>query len=230
MLAFNPGLAKSKGFTDGQLFEAQSLRLSPRMNFTYEYGELLTINPSYNLTYNQTDYTNYLVTSAATVVHKFNLQTTNYWPKNWVFGNDFGYTYNSNIADGFKKDFYLWNSSLAYSFYKKKITAKVKVYDLLNQNQATTRRITPTSIRDEENVVLKRYVMFSLSYKIEKFAGKKSQTVGVGLCINKKSDLRQDFLFLLQFLAKTPAAPPYPYCEAFLRSAQKSPAILLLIR
>jgi hypothetical protein len=111
-------------------------------------------------------------------VHKFNLQTTNYWPKNWVFGNDFGYTYNSNIADGFKKDFYLWNSSLAYSFYKKKITAKVKVYDLLNQNQATTRRITPTSIRDEENVVLKRYVMFSLSYKIEKFAGKEKPDRG----------------------------------------------------
>ncbi len=178
VLAFNPGLAKSKGFTDGKLFEAQSLRLSPRMNFTYEYGELLTINPSYNLTYNQTDYSNYLVTSAATVVHKFNLQTTNYWPKNWVFGNDFGYTYNSNIADGFKKDFYLWNSSLAYSFYKKKITAKVKVYDLLNQNQATTRRITPTSIRDEENVVLKRYAMFSLSYKIEKFAGKEKPDRG----------------------------------------------------
>lgn len=177
-LAFNPVFAKSKGFTDGQLFEAQSLRLSPRMNFTYEYGELLTINPSYNLTYNQTDYSNYLVNSASTVVHKFNIQTTNYWPKNWVFGNDFGYTYNSNIADGFKKDFYLWNSSLAYSFYQKKITAKVKVYDLLNENQSTTRRITPTTIRDEENVVLKRYVMFSLSYKIEKFAGKEKPDRG----------------------------------------------------
>jgi hypothetical protein len=178
MLALNPGLAKSKGFTDGQPFEAKSLRLGPRANLTYEYGELLTINPSYNLTYNQTDYSNYRVASASTVVHKFNLQTTNYWPKNWVFGNDFGYTYNSNIADGFKKDFYLWNSSLAYSFYNKKITAKVKVYDLLNQNQSTTRKITPTTIRDEENVVLKRYVMFSLSYKIEKFAGKEKPDRG----------------------------------------------------
>jgi hypothetical protein len=100
------------------------------------------------------------------------LQTTSYWPKNWVFGNDFNYTYNSNIADGFKKDFYLWNSSLAYSFFNKKFTAKVKVYDLLNQNQSNSRTITPTTIRDEENTVLKRYVMFSLTYKIEKFAGK----------------------------------------------------------
>jgi hypothetical protein len=56
------------------------------------------------------------------------------------------------------------------------MSAKVKVYDILNQNQSATRTITPTTIRDEENVVLKRYVMFSLTYKIEKFAGKEKPT------------------------------------------------------
>jgi hypothetical protein len=168
----NSAIDLAKGFTDGELFEAKSLRVTPRVNFTYEYGELFTINPTYNFTYSETKYTNYLVSSTSNVLHKFNVQTTNYWPKNWVFGNDFGYTYNSNIADGFKKDFYLWNTSLAYSFYDKKMTIKAKVYDMLNQNQSATRTITPTAIRDEENIVLKRYLMFSLTYKIEKFAGK----------------------------------------------------------
>ena len=46
------------------------------------------------------------------------------------------------------------------------------MYDLLNQNQSATRTISATTIRDEENTVLKRYAMFSLTYKIEKFAGK----------------------------------------------------------
>ena len=177
-LGVSSGFSKSKGFTDGQMFEANSVRLTPRVNFTYEYGELLTINPFYTVTYNESKYSNYLVASASNVLHKFNIVTTSYWPSNWVFGNDFSYTYNSNIADGFKKDFYLWNSSLAYSFYNKKITAKVKVYDVLNQNQSSTRTITPTTIRDEENVVLKRYMMFSLSYKIEKFAGKEKPSRG----------------------------------------------------
>jgi outer membrane beta-barrel protein/carboxypeptidase-like protein len=172
MLGVNSEIRKSKGFTDNNLYMANSLQLTPRVNLTYEYGELLTINPTYSFTYNQTDYNNYIVSSASNVLHKFNLQTTNYWPKNWIFGNDFGYTYNSNIADGFKKDFYLWNSSLAYNFFNKKMTVKVKVYDILNQNQSATRTITPTTIRDEENIVLKRYMMFSLTYKIEKFAGK----------------------------------------------------------
>ncbi|CAM3982570.1 outer membrane beta-barrel protein [Flavobacterium weaverense] len=171
-LGFSANYGLSKGFINDEMFEAKTLRLNPKANFTYEYGELLTINPTYNFTYNDSKYKNYKTDGASSFIHRFNIQTTNYWPKNWVFGNDFGYTYNSNIADGFKKDFYLWNTSLAYSFFDKKMTAKVKVYDILNQNQSATRTISPTNIRDEENTVLKRYVMFSLTYKLNKFGGK----------------------------------------------------------
>lgn len=57
--------------------------------------------------------------------------------------------------------------------------AKAKVYDLLNQNVSATRTITPTTIRDEENTVLKRYIIFSLTYKIEKFAGKEKKSNGM---------------------------------------------------
>lgn len=172
------GYDLSKGFTEGEMFQANALRINPSVNFTYEYGELLTINPTYNFSYNETKYTNYSVNAASNVLHKFNIQTTNYWPKNWVFGNDFGYTYNSNISPGFKRDFFLWNTSLSYSFFEKKFTAKVKVYDILDQNQSATRTISPTSIRDEENTVLKRYVMFSLTYKLEKFGAKEKQSRG----------------------------------------------------
>jgi hypothetical protein len=175
-LRANNNFGLSKGFTDNQLYNAKTYTFSPRASFTYDYGELLTINPSYNYSYNKTNYTNYVVDKASNFTHKFNLQVTSYWPKNWTFGNDFGYNYNSNIAAGFKKDFYLWNTSLSYSFFEKKLMAKVKVYDLLNQNQSATRTISATSIRDEENVVLKRYVMFSLTYKIEKFAGKEKKS------------------------------------------------------
>ncbi|WP_395044248.1 outer membrane beta-barrel protein [Flavobacterium sp.] len=174
----NNSLNASKGFTDGELFTANSYNFSPRVNFTYENGELFTINPTYNYNFNKTRYSNYVVNSASNFSHKFNIQITNYWPKNWVFGNDFGYTYNSNIADGFKKDFYLWNTSLSYSFFNKKLMAKVKVYDVLNQNLSSTRTISATSIRDEENIVLKRYAMFSLTYKIEKFGAKEKKPSG----------------------------------------------------
>jgi hypothetical protein len=65
--------------------------------------------------------------------------------------------------------------SLGYNFLADKLLAKVKVYDVLNQNQSATRTISATSIRDEQNDVLRRYVMFSVTYKLEKFGGKKKE-------------------------------------------------------
>jgi len=175
------GYNGDKGFQNEQLYNSKSLRLTPRVNLTYEYGELLTINPSYTFTYSDTKYTNYLINGASNFVHRFNLQTTSYWPKHIVFGNDFGYTYNSQLGSGLKKDFYLWNSSLGYNFYNDRLLFKVKVYDMLNQNLATSRTISATRITDEENIVLKRYVMFSLTFKLNKFGDKKKEDNGGGM-------------------------------------------------
>ena len=168
----NGSYSFDKGYTNAVLYNAKSVRVTPGIYLSYDYGELLTLAPSYKFTYNETKYENYTIDANSNVLHKINIQTTSYWPKNWVWGNDFGYTYNSNISDDFKKDFYLWNTSLSYGFFDKKMILKVKVYDVLNQNLSATRTISPTTIRDEENTVLKRYAMFSLSYKLGEFKGK----------------------------------------------------------
>lgn len=165
----------NKGFVDGEEFISRSYSLSPRVNFNWDLGEVLTINPSYNLRYQFTDYENYRLDNSTNIIHTAKLTTTNYWPKNFVFGNDFSYTYNSNIADGFKKDFFLWNTSLAYNFWKDQLTFKVKVYDILNQNTGDRRTISDTFISDVQNDVLKRYVMFSLGFKLDKFGGGKNE-------------------------------------------------------
>lgn len=178
----NGSYSFDKGYTNATIYNAKSTAITPKVNLTYEYGEVLVISPSYSLSYNQTNYENSSRDASSNVVHRINFQTTSYWPENLIFGNDFGYTYNSSISSNFKKDFYLWNTSLSYGFFDKKVYAKIKVYDVLNQNQSATRTISATSIRDEENTVLKRYVMFSLSYKIGNFAaaekGKKKRQRG----------------------------------------------------
>ncbi len=163
----------SKGLTNNQAFEAEALSLNPGIELSWEYGEIWTVTPSYRYSFSTTNFKNYTIDKLSNFVHNFKIETTSRWPKHFVFGNDFGYTYNSNIADGFQKDFYLWNMSLGYNFFGDKLLAKVKVYDLLDQNVNATRTITPTAIQDVENTVLRRYAMFSLTYKIEKFGGKK---------------------------------------------------------
>lgn len=176
-LSFSSGInlnySFEQGLTNAVLFESRGLQLNPRVNLIWSIDELITIAPSYRYTYFKTDFKNYVIDNAINFLHNAKLEITSYFPKKFVIGSDFGYTYNSNIADGFQKDFYLWNVSLGYNFFKDQLLAKVKVYDVLNQNLNNTRTITPTAIIDAENIVLQRYVMFSLTYKMEKFAGKK---------------------------------------------------------
>ncbi|WP_414000025.1 outer membrane beta-barrel protein [Flavobacterium sp. W1B] len=168
-LALNANHSFSKGFTDDILYGAKTMGISPRIYLNYDYGKFFTIAPSYNFSYNQTKYDISTLNPRSNVVHRINLQTTSYWPTDWIWGNDFGYTYNS-----INQDYYLWNTSLSYAFLNKTFVAKVKVYDVLNQNQSITRNISTTSVSDNENTVLKRYAMFSLTYKIQDFSGMKN--------------------------------------------------------
>jgi len=181
---FSMNQSHNEQFLDGERYEANSTTLRPRFNFNWDLGETLSVNTSYRLVYSETNYKNFTVGQNSNVNHNFRIETTNYWPKNFVFGNDFGYTYNSRIADGFKKDFFLWNTSLAYNFWNDQLTFKVKVYDVLNQNISATRTITDNYILDEENDVLQRYVMFSLGLKLDKFGnGGKNPKRGGGIII-----------------------------------------------
>lgn len=161
-----------KGLQNNESYTSRTLSLEPQLNFTYKYGELLTIAPQYSFDYTRTTYSNYNVGYAESFWHRLTLTTTSYWPKHVVFGNDLSYNYNSQQAS-FRKSYYLWNTSLGYNFWKERLTFKVKVYDLLNQNLGATRNVSPNGISEQINTVLKRYVMFSLSIKLDKFAGKK---------------------------------------------------------
>jgi len=178
-LTLNPRFIMNYGYNRGFINSAQytsdSYSINPGFNLTYEIKDKITIKPSYKIGYNFSDYTNYDIGRVQTTNQVVKLELTNYiFKTKLVFGNDFEYNTNSNIAPGFKRDFYFWNTSLGYSFFNKQLTAKVKVYDVLNQNQSVRRTIMPAYFEDREDLILKRYVMFSLMMKLNKFAGKKT--------------------------------------------------------
>ncbi|AOW11423.1 hypothetical protein EM308_14630 [Flavobacterium gilvum] len=165
-----------KGFTNSEMYSASSKSIIPEVNLSYNYSDLLTINPSYSFKYFDTDYDNYTINETSNSIHVAKVEITNYILKKWVFGNDFSYNYNSDISGGFQKDFYLWNTSLSYKSKGDQWIFKLKVYDILNQNQSDMRTITETSVVDSKNTVLKRYGMLSLTYKFQKF-GKKLEVI-----------------------------------------------------
>ncbi len=171
---------KNKQFLNGILNDANSITIDPRVYGSWDYGELLTIAPSYSVQWSKSKYNNLQLNATENLKHNFMLQTTTYWPENFTWGNDFSYTYNTNIGADFKRDYFMWNTAISYSFLNKALTAKVKVYDLLNQNLGTSRTINPTTIIDQENTVLERYVMFSLTWKFDQFGNSSSKGRGRG--------------------------------------------------
>jgi len=171
-LKLNGGYELAKGYTNTKLYSAEIKSLNPGVSFSYDYGTFFTLRPSYNFTFSKTNYDNYSIDETSNKEHNFKIEATNYFYKQWVFGNDFSYNYNSNISGGFKKDFYLWNISFSYKSKDDNWIFKAKVYDILDQYQSVKRTIGATSIVDSENTVLKRYAMLSLTYKFKKF-GKK---------------------------------------------------------
>jgi hypothetical protein len=172
----NLGYNFNEGIINNLKYESRSKTLETSLSLNWTIQDLITLKPSYTINFNNTDFKNYSIDNANFYTQNVKMELTTYVPKNLVFGNDFSYNYNSNISDGFQKDFYLWNMSLGYSFYKEKFTTKVKVYDVLNQNVGVRRTVTPTQITDSENNVLQRYMMFSLTYKLDKIGKKKEES------------------------------------------------------
>lgn len=99
------------------------------------------------------------------VNHSLDLNTATFIPKGFEWRNDVQFNYNPNIADGFQKSAWFWNSTLAYSVLEDQGTVTLKAYDLLNQNTNARRIATENYIQDSQSTVLEQYFMLSFSWK-----------------------------------------------------------------
>tara|TARA_B100000929_G_C15494149_1_gene415463 strand:+ start:25 stop:1668 length:1644 start_codon:yes stop_codon:yes gene_type:complete len=173
-LRMNTGYNRNVGFINAVKYKSDQFNLSPGIQLTYAIDELLEINPGYNLTYTNIEYDINSGRDQSYTNHSLSLETTTYWPKNVIFGNDIAYNQFGNVAPGFDNTSLLWNMSLGYQFLKDNATLKVKVYDLLDQNVDTRRLVGDDYIQDVNNLVLQRYAMLSFTYKLSSFGGGKA--------------------------------------------------------
>ncbi len=173
-------VSKNIGFSNGIKYHANNFTLGPRVSLEYNIPDVINIEPSYNIDYNKSKYSLASQRDRSYTNHIASLEITSYWPKNLIFGNNFSYTHIGETAPGFDNDFFLWNMSLGYKVWGGDGIFKVKVYDVLNQNVSTTRTLGQDFIRDTQQLVLQRYMMFSFTYKFSKFGGKKMNRRGRG--------------------------------------------------
>ncbi len=76
------------------------------------------------------------------------------------------------LSSGFNQNFAVLNLGVGYKFLKdKSLEAKLFVFDLLGQNNSVSRNFSAFFTEDIRQMVLERYVMFSITYRIKKFKG-----------------------------------------------------------
>lgn len=166
------GLTRSVNFNNEVQFASRNLSLSPNLELTFNWNKILELRPNYRVSFNKNSFNIDDFENQEFLSHNLRINTALFVPKKFEWRNDVNFNYNPNVADGFQKSVWFWNSTLAYSCFKDKGTFTLKVYDLLNQNNNARRTATGNFIQDSQSTVLQRYVMLSFSYKFNSLGQK----------------------------------------------------------
>ncbi|WP_026452515.1 outer membrane beta-barrel protein [Aequorivita capsosiphonis] len=164
-------------FSNGIEYQSHNYSITPNMGLSLSWQKILDIRTSYSVRIGKNSFENNLFEDRNYISHFAKLGTSLFVPKNFEWRNDIDFSYNPDIAEGFQKSAWFWNSTLAYSMLKEQGTLTLKIYDLLNQNTNARRTSSENFIQDSQSTVLQQYFMLSFSYKFNTL-GSKGDTGG----------------------------------------------------
>lgn len=176
-LGMNAIFNKSVNFNNDVQYASKTNSLAPSLTLRYTWKKLFEIRPTYRLSFTRTRYDLNDFDDQTYLRHTVGIRTATFVPKNLEWRNEINYSYNPNVAGGFQKSAWFWNSTLAYSILKDQAAITLKVYDLLNQNTNAQRTTTQNYIQDSQSTVLQQYFMLSFSWKFNSL-GKKGESGG----------------------------------------------------
>ncbi|MCK0130116.1 outer membrane beta-barrel protein [Flavobacteriaceae bacterium F08102] len=156
---------ESINFSNGEKYNATNNAISPNLGLTFSWNDVMEIRPNYRISFTENKFDLPQFNSRKFARHTIGIITSTMWPKRLEWRNDLNYNYNPQIADGFQKSTWFWNSGITYSIMKDNGLIGIKAYDLLNQNNNSERFATNNYIQDSQSTVLQRYFMFSFSWK-----------------------------------------------------------------
>lgn len=171
---------KNINFNNGIQYASKTATISPRIGFDFNWDKILQIRPEYSVSFNNNTYDIDRFEDRNFISHDINIQTATFLPKRLEWRNDINYNYNPNIADGFQKSAWFWNTTLRYAILKDQGAISLRVYDILNQNTNARRVATEDYIQDTSSTVLNQYAMLSFTWKFNSLgsAGKKFEPSG----------------------------------------------------
>ncbi|WP_289043019.1 outer membrane beta-barrel protein [uncultured Olleya sp.] len=172
--------SKNINYNNNVQYASNVFAYNPNVGIDYIYNDVFEFKPRYRLTITNNTYDIDAFEDINFTSHNLDLNTAFFLTKGLEWRNDITYNYNPNIADGFQKDAWFWNASVAYSVLKDKGLLTLKVYDLLDQNTNARRTATQDYIQDTQSTVLRQYFMLNFSWKFNSL-GSKGETRGNGM-------------------------------------------------
>jgi len=165
-------LSRNINFNNDVQYQSDVTTVTPSLGLKLTWEKVLEFRPRYRLTTTKNTYDIDAFDNRDFLRHDLSLRLNTFLPKNFEWRNDVDFSYNPNVAVGFQKSAWFWNSTLAYSMLKDQGTLTLKVYDLLNQNTNARRVATENYIQDSQSTVLQQYVMLTFSWKFNSLGSK----------------------------------------------------------
>lgn len=154
-----------------QKSSVRHLTARERLNLTYRTKQIeMSVRGAvvYNNSYN-----NVKSIRTETFNYQAGMNVQCYLPWGFEVYSDAVWNLRSGYGQNEGNDYLMWNAQLSKSFFKRKqLLLRFKIYDILQQENALTRTITATSIRDTESNVLGSYFIFHVIVRINKMGGK----------------------------------------------------------
>ena len=140
------------------------------VNIGSNISEYIDFNLNYNGSFNNVTNTVNPALNNRFYSHSAGFRLNLLTKSGWFVLNDVNNNIFSGLADGFNKNFWLWNVSTGKKFLKdQRGELKLSVFDLLKQNQSVVRNIGESFIEDVQTVVLQQYFMLTFTYTLRNF-------------------------------------------------------------
>ena len=159
------GINRSINFNNDVQFANLSKRTGVNVGARFVWKDVMELRPYYTLSYTKNTFNFEGLEGRDFTNHRVRIYSLINFTKKLEWQNDVNFNYNPNVADGFQKSAWFWNSTLSYSVLKDQATITLKAFDLLRQNTNAQRVINQNYIQDQQNTVLRQYFMIGFSWK-----------------------------------------------------------------
>lgn len=161
----NGGYNHYSNFINGEKNVTDNLNLSGGGEFRFQWDSLeFNIGGRYSWNNPKSS-----LSTASNTPYGVQLYTARFlWrlPLGFQIKTDANYTINSQLAEGYNLNYFIWNAEVSKSFLKtENLIVSIIGNDILNQNINAGRTVTGNMVVDNRTRVISRYFLLKLTYK-----------------------------------------------------------------